>query len=80
MIERRNFFIHGYWLINWQLISSKGLVRCSDPKWRYDKATEEWNSMQSHEIHLDELDELIRVIATVSNEVHEVLTALDVFH
>lgn len=76
--ERRNFFIHGYWLINWQLIFSEGLVRCSDPKWRYDKTTEEWNSMQSHEIRFDELEELIRLIATVTHEVHEVVATLEI--
>ena len=75
--ERRNFFIHGYWLINWQLIFSEGLIRCSDPKWRYDKTTEEWSSMQSHDIHLDELENLIRHIATVTHEVHEVLNTLE---
>jgi hypothetical protein len=75
--ERRNFFIHGYWLINWQLIISEGLIRCSDPKWRFDNKTEEWKSMQSHDIRFDELEDLIRSIGATTHEAHGVLKELE---
>jgi hypothetical protein len=75
--ERRNFFIHGYWLINWQLIYSEGLIRCSDPKWRFDKKTEGWTSMQSHDITFEDLENLIRKIASTIGETHNALSMIE---
>jgi len=75
--ERRNFFVHGYWLINYQLIETEGLIRCSDPKWRYNKSKEEWSSMKSHNITFDDLEDLIRLIGSTTHEVHEILKLLE---
>ena len=75
--ERRNFFVHGYWLINWQLIASEGFIRCSDPKWRFDKKTQTWNSMRSHDIRFEELEELIRRVVKATMEVHSILNELE---
>ena len=75
--EQRNFFVHGYWLVNWQIIATERLIRCSDPKWRFDKTKEQWESMESHDIKLTDFETLIRQIGKITHEVHSILSLLE---
>lgn len=75
--EKRNLFIHGYWTINWPLIHSKGMIHCSDPKWRFNKKTEEWKTMGSHGIRLEDLENLVYKISATMTEVHDLLKHLE---
>jgi hypothetical protein len=52
---KRNLYVHGYWLVNYQLIASTGGVRVSDTKWRYDRKAKSRSCMDSHDISLEEL-------------------------
>jgi hypothetical protein len=44
--KRRNLYVHGYWLINHQLLVATGGVRCSDTKWRFERRTRSWKIME----------------------------------
>lgn len=57
--QKRNLYVHGYWLINYELISTIGGVRCSNTRWRFDKKTENWITMESTDIPLESLREQI---------------------
>jgi len=57
---KRNLFIHGYWLINEGVLATTGGIRCSDTRWKFDKKTEEWASLETHDFSLTELHKQIR--------------------
>jgi hypothetical protein len=74
--EDRNLFIHGCWLINWQIIAAEGLIRCSDPKWRRDK-NEEWKSMTSQDFPFARLEELIKRTISITEEVGQIVHSFE---
>ena len=68
--ETRNLYIHGYWLINYPLLLSTGGVRCSDTRWRFDKKTEAWTTMETHDIALSILRNQIAETGELYKELH----------
>jgi hypothetical protein len=68
--EKRNLYIHGYWLINYEVIASTGGVRCSDTKWRFDKKTDSWTSMPTHDISFRELRNYIQTTGDLFKELY----------
>jgi hypothetical protein len=68
--EKRNLYVHGYWLINYQLLVSTGGVRCSDTKWRFDKQAESWKSMQTFDISLDDLRKEGKATGALFTQLH----------
>jgi len=55
--ERRNLFIHGFWLVN-EVVIMEGLVRVSDTKWKYNKDRVEYRAMETTDISLADLKKL----------------------
>lgn len=76
----RNMFIHGYWLVNYPLLLTTGGVSCANPKWRFNAKTEEWNSMASKEISLDELEDISQSIVHAIDEISSISQALESEH
>jgi len=66
----RNLYIHGYWLINYQLLLSTGGVRCSDTRWYFDKKDESWSSMKKHDIPIAALKKQITDTGEIFKELH----------
>lgn len=68
--EKRNLYVHGYWLINYPLLASTGGVSCSDTKWRFDRKTESWTSMKTYDISLSELRRQITATGKLFKELY----------
>ena len=60
----RNLFIHGYWLINSYLVRD-GIVRVSDPKWKYDPKTVSYKAMPNRDIQLQYLKDLCAQVGSL---------------
>lgn len=73
----RNMFIHGYWLVNYPLILTTGGVSCANPKWRFNAKTEEWKSMDSKAITLEELENINQSIVHAIEEMSSISKALE---
>jgi hypothetical protein len=69
--KKRNLYIHGYWLINYQLLVSTDGVRCSDTKWRFDKRTDSWKTMETIDISLDELRKQGKANGALFTKLHD---------
>ena len=76
----RNMFIHGYWLVNYPLLLTTGGVSCANPKWQFNAKTEEWNSMTSKEISLEELEDISQSIVHAIDEISSISQALESEH
>lgn len=73
--EKRNHFIHGYWLVNEALVMQK-MVRVSDTKWKYDKDRVGYHAMETTDISLDELEKLPHEIGGLIERLHKLLEEL----
>jgi len=71
--KTRNFYVHGYWLINYPTILSTGGVRCSDPTWQFNKDDESWTSMTTRDISLADLRKQITQTGRVFEQIHELI-------
>jgi hypothetical protein len=73
--DRRNLFIHGYWLVN-EFVIMEGLVRVSDTKWKYNKDRVEYRAMESTDISLADLEKLPAEIGKLIQRMHELINEL----
>jgi hypothetical protein len=69
--KKRNLYIHGYWLINYHVLASTGGVRCSDTKWRFDKKTDSWKTMETTDISLAELRKQGKATGALFKKLHD---------
>ena len=75
--EKRNHFIHGFWIVNYHLIVTTGGVRCSDTKWRFDKETNSWVSLTTKDFPLTELQNQLDEISQVTTQMHELNSEIE---
>ncbi len=73
--QKRNLFIHGYWLVNRPLIM-QGLLRVSDTSWEYNKKENSYTAMSSIDMPLSELEALPGNIGGLIERSNELLKAL----
>jgi hypothetical protein len=73
--QKRNLFIHGYWLVNRPLIM-QGLLRVSDTSWDYNEKETSYTAMSSIDMPLSELEALPGTIGGLIERSHELLKAL----
>jgi len=73
--ERRNHFVHGYWLVN-SAVVREGLVRLSDTKWKYDRDKTEYRGMDSSDVTFVDLERLAGDIGSLIGQVHTLLADL----
>ena len=73
--DRRNLFIHGYWLVNRHVIG-QGILRVSDTRWKYREKEVAYTAMDSLDVSLTELEKLPVEIGDLINRTHELLRIL----
>jgi hypothetical protein len=73
--QKRNLFIHGYWLVNRFLIID-GLLRVSDTSWDYSEKETSYSAMNSIDMPLPELEALPAQIGGLIERSHNLLEAL----
>ncbi len=73
--DRRNHFIHGYWLVN-EFVIMKGIVRVSDTKWKYNKDRVEYRAMETTDISLADLEKLPTEIGGLIQRMHQLINEL----
>jgi hypothetical protein len=73
--QKRNLFIHGYWLVNRFLIMD-GLLRVSDTSWDYNEKETSYSAMNSIDMPLPELEALPAQIGGLIERSHNLLEAL----
>jgi len=73
--QKRNLFIHGYWLVNRFLVMD-GIVRVSDTSWEYNDKEISYRAMKSIDIPLSELEALPGKIGSLIQQGHELLKAV----
>ena len=77
--QKRNLFIHGYWLVNGFLIM-QGLLRVSDTSWDYNKKEASYTAMNTIDMPLVELEALPGKIGGLIERAHKLLEALKVYY
>jgi hypothetical protein len=77
--QKRNLFIHGYWLVNRPLII-QGLLRVSDTTWGYNEKETSYSAMKSIDMPLPELEALPAKIGELIERSHKLLEALKTHH
>jgi hypothetical protein len=73
--QKRNLFIHGYWLVNRFLIMD-GLLRVSDTTWDYNEKEVSFSAMKSIDMPLPELESLPAEIGALIERCHKLIDAL----
>jgi hypothetical protein len=73
--DKRNLFIHGYWLVNRPFIM-QGFLRVSNTRWKYREKEITYTAMDSLDISVTELEGLPREISDLIERTHQLLRTL----
>jgi hypothetical protein len=73
--QKRNLFIHGYWLVN-RFVIMDALLRVSDTSWDYNKEEASYSAMTSIDMPLADLEALPGKIGELIDRCHSLLEAL----